>query len=66
MSNTDLHVSDFSIWVHVAYLFTKSVQKSCDLPDWFIKYCINLRHHVSLKRLYDLTMSKTFSKIVSM
>ena len=46
-----------ALLVHVAYLFTKCVTKSCDSP-----LVINLHHHVLLKQVFDLTMCKMFSK----
>ena len=43
-------------------LLIKCTTESCDLPDWSIQSCINLCHHMSLERFYDLTVSKTFQK----
>ena len=43
------------------------VTKSCDsirLIGWY-NAVINLRHHVSLKRFYELVMCKMFSKMLS-
>ena len=29
----------WALWVHVTYLFTQWVTKSCDPPDWLIQVC---------------------------
>ena len=44
----------WALWVHVIYLFTKCVKKSCHLPDWYqsVSSCVT-----------DLTMYKTISKM---
>ena len=46
-----------ALLVHVTYLFTKCVTKPCHWP-----LVINLDDHMSLKRVYGLTMCKMFSK----
>ena len=50
MWNADL--SDLSIVRTYGILVNT---KPCDSSEWLSQSCINLRHHVSLKRFYDMT-----------
>ena len=66
-SNTDLSdlriVDTYEIFV---YMYTEIVTKSCYSPYFFLflfKRVINLLHHVSLKRVFDLVMCEMFSQM---
>ena len=49
----------WALWVHVTYLFTDNVIKSCDSPDWLIQTC----HQSASSRVTETTFltQKCFS-----
>ena len=55
-----------ALWVHATYLFTDSVIKSCDLPDWLIQYCLSsassrVTETVPMKWTYGECFQKCFN-----